>query len=636
MTRTSRTTEPKEQLAELHCWPLRHDYCHIAVIVRGRRSGTGTRVVRQSYRLVLKSATTGQIEASRTFCIEIAEYAKISSLLVELPVSMVVLRENETYVLEVNDISESATDPVLMSYMRFYDIDSKSLLISNVYHPECAYFTNSNVAIDTSDKRYIEAPIEDTDMHIRFRTMLEEVPVNMPEIVAKVYYSTGEGEHQALDIHNVRPSECPDDGYNHVEIRLPLFIERGEVMLVEFEALGYTFCNVTSRYSGIKAKGIIPKECFKFGSAEDLESLMDDDAKSINLTLEERVHTLGRCIEGEEDDDEKEDDDFNTYGDADFERLLDDFINSESNWPSESEADKAEAEEEGENENEEAEEDFLGISDKKKPIEELDGMVGLEEVKAKVHSMAEVMKFFKMRKTKRLKIKPISLHSLFLGAPGTGKTTVAKMMGQIMKECGALTSGHIVVKERSTLVGQYYSSTHENTLKAIEAARGGVLFIDEAYQLHAPEDPRDPGHDVLDTLMTVLSDETERDLMVILAGYTQKTLEMLDRNPGLKSRFPECNHFCFANYTPEELLRIAEDYFLNEEYVLTAEARFRLATRLEHDHRRADQTFANGRHVMTIIENHIIPSMARRATMAIGNGPIDEELLMTILPEDIP
>ncbi|MDE5733730.1 MAG: AAA family ATPase [Duncaniella sp.] len=282
------------------------------------------------------------------------------------------------------------------------------------------------------------------------------------------------------------------------------------------------------------------------------------------------------------------------------------------------------------------EEDFMGSAAAKTPIDELNGMVGLEEVKTKVQSVANVMKFFRMRKVKRLKVKPISLHSLFLGAPGTGKTTVARQMGRIMKECGVLSSGHVVEKDRSHLVGQYYSSTHENTLKAIEEARGGVLFIDEAYQLHAPEDPKDPGHDVLDTLMGVLSDESERDLMVILAGYTEKTLEMLELNPGMKSRFPECNHYRFADYSPEELLRIAEDYFLREEYLLTPEARYRLATRLEHDHRRAGQDFANGRHVITLIENRIIPSMAARATMSIGRGTIDEELLMTILPEDIP
>ena len=627
ITRTSRTKIPESQTTSLHCWPLRDDYSHIAVRINGRRTGSGARIARQSFRLVMKSSSLDRIEASRTFCIEMPQGEVETTALVELPTAMTTFFEDDTYLLEIHNLGADNPEPVIASYMRFYDIAGISVLASKVYLPESAFFTERNHGEDDEPSRYIECDKAYLNCHIRLMSKLDKAPIMMPEIVAKVMYASGATEEMSPAITNVKPSESPDDGNNHVEIRIPVSFANADFAWIELRAMGHTFCNILGRRGPKAIGGMIPKEYIEFGSVDMTELLKDCDE------LDSIVDRRNEALSATESDE--------LCYENDLDLALDEFIGCcgtcyEEEMEDEAFAPNNEEETATAEEKDKEEEDFMGSAAAKTPIDELNGMVGLEEVKTKVQSVANVMKFFRMRKVKRLKVKPISLHSLFLGAPGTGKTTVARQMGRIMKECGVLSSGHVVEKDRSHLVGQYYSSTHENTLKAIEEARGGVLFIDEAYQLHAPEDPKDPGHDVLDTLMGVLSDESERDLMVILAGYTEKTLEMLELNPGMKSRFPECNHYRFADYSPEELLRIAEDYFLREEYLLTPEARYRLATRLEHDHRRAGQDFANGRHVITLIENRIIPSMAARATMSIGRGTIDEELLMTVLPEDIP
>lgn len=255
---------------------------------------------------------------------------------------------------------------------------------------------------------------------------------------------------------------------------------------------------------------------------------------------------------------------------------------------------------------------------------ELDGLVGLEGVKEQIENLGHLMAFNSLRSKAGLAVVQPPLHCLFLGAPGTGKTTVAKIMGRLMHKCGVLSKGHVVVRERATLLGQFYSSEAEKTLEALDEAQGGILFIDEAYQLFQPEDPKDPGRFVLETLMTALADENKRDWMLILAGYTEPTKRLLSLNPGLASRIPESNFYTFEDYGEEELMEIAHRYFLRNDFVLSDSAEYALGELLAHDLRNAGKNFGNARHVVNLIETRILRDMARRVVSM--DAPSAEDL----------
>ena len=177
--------------------------------------------------------------------------------------------------------------------------------------------------------------------------------------------------------------------------------------------------------------------------------------------------------------------------------------------------------------------------------------------------------------------------------------------------------GHVVVRERSTLLGQNYNSESEKTLAAIEEARGGILFIDEAYQLYQPNDSRDPGKFVIETLLTALADESDRDWMLVLAGYPDEMRKMFEMNPGFKSRIPESNIYLFEDFTESELIEIAEKYLSGHRYNLSDEARIALGDRLRKDYTARTKNFGNARHVINMIQTEIIPSMAVRVTKAL-------------------
>jgi len=225
------------------------------------------------------------------------------------------------------------------------------------------------------------------------------------------------------------------------------------------------------------------------------------------------------------------------------------------------------------------------------------------------------------------------MHSMFLGSPGTGKTTVAKIIGKKLHEAGVLSRGHVVIRERSTLLGQYYSSEGENTLKALEEAQGGILFIDEAYQLFQPQDPRDPGRFVIETLMTALADESNRDWMLILAGYTKPMKRMFEINPGLSSRIPESNIILFEDYGVDELMEIARRYFDTNKYRTTEAAETKLKANIANAYAYRNESFGNARYVMNLIQTEIIPAMAMRLN---NEADPTAEQLSTIIAEDIP
>ena len=231
----------------------------------------------------------------------------------------------------------------------------------------------------------------------------------------------------------------------------------------------------------------------------------------------------------------------------------------------------------------------------------LDALIGLKEIKTQVRDHARYIQFLQLRKEKGFEEKEgINVHSVFIGNPGTGKTTVAGMMGKLYKKMGLLSKGHVHEVDRVDLVGEYIGQTAPKVKEAIEKARGGVLFIDEAYALaRSNDDSKDFGREVIEILVKELSNGPG-DLAVIVAGYPKEMKHFLDSNPGLKSRFKL--HFEFRDYLPQELSEIA-DYACQEKgIVITPDAKKKLDEIILDAYRRRDRTFGNARYVYDLLE----------------------------------
>lgn len=309
--------------------------------------------------------------------------------------------------------------------------------------------------------------------------------------------------------------------------------------------------------------------------------------------------------------------------DEDFEQRLDAFISSETEaMQSREQEEQEENEEEGD-----IKETLPSLT------EMLSRLTGLTNVKRRLSVYEQIVKFNTLRLDNGLPTQTMPLHSMFLGSPGTGKTTVAKMMGKMLAAAGVLTKGHVVVRERASLIGQYYSSEAKKTLEALEEAQGGILLIDEAYQLFQPSDPKDPGKFVIETLLSALSDESNRNWMLILAGYPDEMKKIFEINPGLKSRIPDSNIYTFDDFNENELMEIAEHYLEKNSYTLSDDAREALSRRLEADYSGRDKTFGNARHVINLIQTDIIPAVAVRV---ISSGSTSADSLQRIEADDIP
>jgi SpoVK/Ycf46/Vps4 family AAA+-type ATPase len=241
-------------------------------------------------------------------------------------------------------------------------------------------------------------------------------------------------------------------------------------------------------------------------------------------------------------------------------------------------------------------------TEKVSPLDQLREMVGLESVKERVNDFYRFFKYQKERKSLGFQTKDeLSLNMVLTGNPGTGKTTIARLLAKIYHELGVLPREEVVEVDRSQLVGAYVGQTEENVRAAVERAIGGVLFIDEAYSLKREgQTGNDYGQTAVDTLVSLMTgSEYGGKFAVILAGYPDEMRQFLDANPGLRSRFPNSNHIHLPDYSNEELVAIAEKVAIDNDYVLTEEAKLALEERLEKE--RVDETFGNARTARNLV-----------------------------------
>jgi hypothetical protein len=259
---------------------------------------------------------------------------------------------------------------------------------------------------------------------------------------------------------------------------------------------------------------------------------------------------------------------------------------------------------------------------------ELDALVGLANIKREIRGLVNFLQVQKARAEHQLAATPISLHSVFTGNPGTGKTTVARLLGRIFAALGILKRGHLIETDRSGLVAEYTGQTAPKTHKKIDEALDGVLFIDEAYSLDAEarEDPY--GNEAVQVLLKRIEDDRDR-LVVILAGYPQPMDRLLKSNPGLWSRFPRM--LTFADYSAAELGGIMQEFCRKNQYELPMLTRVKLLLGFHYLLDQRDDRFGNARLVRNLFERAIGQLANRIAAVT----PLTRELLTTLEPDDI-
>ena len=262
-------------------------------------------------------------------------------------------------------------------------------------------------------------------------------------------------------------------------------------------------------------------------------------------------------------------------------------------------------------------------------LEELNLLVGLEKVKAKVNDLIAYQKVQLLRKKAGLCVPKNTLHLAFTGNPGTGKTTVARIVGRIYKQIGLLSKGHFLEVSRTDLIAGYQGQTALKVKGVIEKAKGGVLFIDEAYSITENDHSDSYGRECLTELTKALEDYRD-DLVVIVAGYTEPMHMFFESNPGLKSRF---NTFIeFDDYNSDELMKILEVMCGKEDYILTAFVKNKIQKALCSIVSSKDDQFANGRFVRNIFEDMMM-SHARRLSKSVNPSKIE---LQEFIDSDIP
>jgi probable Rubsico expression protein CbbX len=265
----------------------------------------------------------------------------------------------------------------------------------------------------------------------------------------------------------------------------------------------------------------------------------------------------------------------------------------------------------------------------KELLDELDNsLIGLAPVKQRIKETAALLLVERARKRLGLAHETPTLHMSFSGNPGTGKTTVALRMADLLHRLGYIRKGHLVSVTRDDLVGQYIGHTAPKTKEILKKAMGGVLFIDEAYYLYRQENERDYGQEAIEILLQVMEHQRE-DFVVILAGYADRMERFFESNPGFRSRI--AHHIDFPDYTDTELLRIAEATLTKQNYRFDAKARAAMEEYIAL--RRRQPHFANARSIRNALDRARLRQASR--LFETSAGPIDAKVLSTIVFEDI-
>ncbi|MEP6930848.1 MAG: AAA family ATPase [Flavobacterium sp.] len=264
-----------------------------------------------------------------------------------------------------------------------------------------------------------------------------------------------------------------------------------------------------------------------------------------------------------------------------------------------------------------------------KVLEELHLLVGLKEVKQDVAELINLLEIQKKRSQQGLKNVEITLHTVFLGPPGTGKTSVARLLSRIFKHLGFLSKGQMFETDREGLVAGYVGQTATKVNNAVESSIGGVLFIDEAYALTQNLSGNDYGSEAVNTLIKRMEDHRD-DLAIVVAGYTEPMQLFIESNPGLRSRFNRFFHF--KHFSPDELFQIFESYCKKSDFIVSEEAKEKLTDTFELLYSQKDESFGNARVVRNLFEKCV----QNQANRIVKLKKLNQKILKTFSEEDIP
>jgi len=390
---------------------------------------------------------------------------------------------------------------------------------------------------------------------------------------------------------------------------------------------------------------ITVKKCIEEGDDEEEEEekeeeAQDDKEDNFDNELDEFIKRMDECSpycsptsseENNDDNDEKEENEDEDDDDYDFDQALQDFLErsaEEDRKERQSPFSTSHSDIEM-NENTHVNVEILRLN--QEPQLALLKLVGCDEIKRRMDELLSLGIYNNLMRKHfpDSKQHDISLHSIFYGRPGTGKTTVCKIYGALLHQAGVLSSGHVVVCDRGTFIGPLWGDEERALRKVLEIAKGGVLMIDEAYLLGGKSD-RDPGRLVIQLLMNILADENQRDLAVVLCGYKEPMKQLLAVNPGLDSRFP--NKFEFPDFSVEDLLRITLRRIDEYNYEFTDQAWEKYCDILKKAYQQRDpDTWGNARFVANQLDRIYIQHAAR----CVHHIPKDISQMRTITADDI-